>query len=323
MRDRFTKNIQSIALILIAMCLGACDDAMWQAGQSNAAANFRAESARLEAAGNPDFNDPQLTAIVKEFEGDFAKYGRDAEKLTAEASTLCPVDPMKMFKFFRGMSYKEYQDMYESFGGTYIEDFNNYKTYVLSGKCNAAGPDGPVTLLTTTRWITRYGKGTQSELVMVNDAVTQFRGTFQNDGMVGPSRQIMVLKSIKMKPDDVGALKAIENDWSFLNEMNAAPTGMYMYFVDAADSMATNVSFTRNPEAGLFTTTVNEPIGNGLTRSREYKGPDLIAESTKKDGKLHGWQILYPQETISGHFDGQKNCYQHGQLVKALACPTS
>ncbi|MDF1750829.1 MAG: hypothetical protein P1V34_18345, partial [Alphaproteobacteria bacterium] len=86
---------------------------------------------------------------------------------------------------------------------------------------------------------------------------------------------------------------------------------------------AKSISFARNPAAGLFTTTVTEPISDTVKKIITYSGTQLTSEYTMKDGKLHGWQILYPQETLSGHFDGQKTCYQNGELVKALTCPTN
>ncbi|HAE03354.1 MAG TPA: hypothetical protein DCL95_05645 [Rhodospirillaceae bacterium] len=324
MINHVLRNFKSVAVILAAMSLTACDAAITQMAQSSVEADYRAESARLEAQGNPKFSDPKLNAIVTEFEADYAKYGRDAEKLKAEAKAACPMDPKKLFKLLHSMEYEDYQEMFKGFGSTYLVDFNSYNTSIVSGKCDESGVEGPVTLVTTERTITRSAEGTEYESIMVTDSVAQLRATYQDGKWSGPMRAIQIQKNVTLRPDESGALKAEKNDWSFLNEMGQAPIATYTYIEDAAAPMSTtSISFGRQPESGLYSTNVTQPIGGDTTRTISYKGTEVVSEQTMKNGKLHGWQILYPQQTASGYYGGQKNCYQNGELVKAVTCPAN
>ena len=324
MINRIIRNVKPFAFILMSVSLTACDEAMMQLAQSSVEADYRAESARLEAQGNPKFSDPKLNAIVAEFEADYAKYGRDSEKLKAEATAPCPIDPKMLFKLLHSMDYEDYQEMFKGFGSTYLVDLNSYKTSVVSGKCDASGVEGPVTLVTMERAITRSAEGTEYETAMVTDSVAQLRATYQGGKWTGPMRSIQIQKNVSLRPDEAGALQVQKNDWSFLNEMGQAPIATYTYIEDAAaPTSSTLIYFGRQPESGLYSTTVSQPIGGDVTKTVTYTGTEVVSEQTMKNGKLHGWQILHPRETTSGPFAGQKNCFQNGELVKAVTCPTN
>src|SRR3546814_1093416 len=90
------------------LSLAGCDTAMSSLAGSMVESASRAEAARLEAQGNPQFTDARLQAIVRDFEAEYAFYGRDLEKLEAGA-TRCPLAPKDAFELLRAVDYDEPQ----------------------------------------------------------------------------------------------------------------------------------------------------------------------------------------------------------------------
>src|SRR3546814_10672610 len=79
-------------------------------GQGMAESAARANAARYAAQGNPQFSDPALQAIVKDFEARYAEIGLDAEKLGMAQSKPSPVTKETAFQVLKGMSYEQCLD---------------------------------------------------------------------------------------------------------------------------------------------------------------------------------------------------------------------
>src|SRR5690606_3341624 len=99
-----------MAALLCAALLTGCDAATTSIAQSMTESRDRAEYARIAAQGNPQFSDPRLQEKVRAFEAEYAVYGRDAEKLQADATAHCPVTPAEAYRLLRGVGHDEQQD---------------------------------------------------------------------------------------------------------------------------------------------------------------------------------------------------------------------
>src|SRR3546814_12047614 len=77
MNTRCRALLAGAALLTVALAPAACTSM----GQGMAESAARANAARYAAQGNPQFSDPALQAIVKDFEARYAEIGLDAEKL--------------------------------------------------------------------------------------------------------------------------------------------------------------------------------------------------------------------------------------------------
>lgn len=84
------RRAAGLAMICAAAALAGCDAATQSIAQSMSESEHRAEYARLEAQGTPRFSDPKLQGFVREFEAEYARYGRDGEKLKADAVGPAP-----------------------------------------------------------------------------------------------------------------------------------------------------------------------------------------------------------------------------------------
>src|SRR3546814_13118551 len=50
---------------------------------------------------------------------------------------------------------------------------------------------------------------------------------------------------------------------------------------------------------------------------------ELRYEARTKNGAMHGWQIIHPTEYDGTPIPGQRNCYQNGEQINALECPST
>src|SRR3546814_16175925 len=116
-------------------------------GQGMAESAARANAARYAAQGNPQFSDPALQAIVKDFEARYAEIGLDAEKLGMAQGKPCPVTKETAFQVLKGMSYEQYLDSQAEVarkvpGYTGTPDINAVQLVSLAGACGDHGPEG-------------------------------------------------------------------------------------------------------------------------------------------------------------------------------------
>ncbi|MEX2630358.1 MAG: hypothetical protein WD341_10510 [Tistlia sp.] len=307
--------------LLGAGLLAGCDAATTSAAQSLSASEHRAEAARIGAQGSPQFADPKLQAIVRDFEAEYARYGRDAEKLAADAGALCPLAPEEAFKLLKQVGYAEMQAEYAKWGVTSLTDLDAIEVRVVSGDCDAQGVEGPAEIVGRSRGILRTGSG-ELERVTVTDSVERIRGSWAGGERRGPFRTIAVSRSASFEPGAAGGLAAEATDWAYLAEMRDAPTAMWLYMSHgpafAADPV---VTFTRNPEAALFGTTVVERRADGTGYSRMYQGSELRMEGPTRNGKMHGWQVRHPHSWQGHAVAGGRDCWQDGELVKTTTCP--
>ncbi|HEY9569313.1 MAG TPA: hypothetical protein VIR38_14560 [Thalassobaculum sp.] len=280
----------------------------------------RAEAARLEAQGNPQFTDARLQAIVRDFEAEYAFYGRDLEKLEAGA-TRCPLAPKDAFELLRAVDYDEPQADNAKSGQTSFVDLDSIEIRVISGRCDAGGVEGPAEIVGTLRTVTRYASG-EYQWVVVTDGVERVRGTWADNRRQGPFRTIAINRSATFKPGEAGALVAEVHDWDYLNEMSAAPTGRWTYSSHGANrSMEPFVEFVRNPESGSFETFVTEHRADGIDYRRTYRGSEMVNEGLLKDGRMHGWLVRHPFTYQGDVVPGGRDCFQNGEPIKVTSCP--
>jgi len=208
-------------------------------------------------------------------------------------------------------------------GYTGTTDINAVQLVSLDGVCGENGPEGRAVVVGTTRDIARYsGEGYNN--VMVSDSVQRIEGNWVDGRRSGAATWIIITQTAQFKPGESGALEADINDWDYINEMREAPTATYIYFLpDDGGKPKYTVSFARNPVVGIYTTSVTEQIDGIRSYSRTWQGTELRQEGPIKNGKLHGWQITHPTVYDGTEVPGQRNCYQNGELIKTLECPST
>jgi hypothetical protein len=316
------------ALLSVALALAACDAAYTSMGQGMAESSARANAQRYAAQGNPQFAEPALQAVVKDFEARYAEIGLDSEKLGMAQGKPCPATKETAFQVLKGMSYADYRKMLDDVAAkvpsyTGATDLNAVQLVSLSGVCGETGPEGPAVVAGTTRDVTRYASDSNTT-VTVSDTVSRIEGTWIDGQRSGSYTWILITRSAQFKPDDDGALEVDVNDWAYVNEMREPPTATYLYFVAGeGGKMKYTVTFSRNPVVGIYTTAVAERIDDVHAYSRSWQGTELWQEGRTKNGMPHGWQTIHPTVYNGTQIPGQRNCYQNGELIKALECPST
>ena len=313
-----------IALLTAALALAACTSM----GQHMAESGARARSAHYAAQGNPQFSDPRLQAVVAKFEADFAAIGLDAEKLGLERGAACPASQEAAFRTLLGLAPEQYRQAQEELwrqvpGYTSIVDPDSVRLATLSGSCGVEGPEGPATVAGSYRTITRI-RGDGFSNVTVTDTVARLTATWVDGQRRDLQSLISISSSEQFKETGEGQLAEDVSDWDYLNEIRTAPTGAYTYFVTNPDgSTKYQVMFARNVSSGIYTTTVTETLDAQRSYARTWQGAELLTEQPFKDNKLHGWAIVHPQVYDGTPIPGRRDCYQNGDLVKALECPST
>jgi hypothetical protein len=314
--------------LAIALTLGACDSAYESVGRGMAESSARARAAHYEAQGNPQFADPQLAAVVRKFEADYASFGLDAGKLGAAGGRPCNLSPGDTFRIAFGSSPEQWQATQDEVsrnvpGHTAVADPESAKVILVSGTCGPRGPEGPAVVVTRNRSITRM-KTDGINRVTVTDATTRSSGTWAAGRPMADVDTITIVKSAEFDGTAEGNLTEHVSDWAYLNEMAAAPSGVYTYQVPGPGGKPKiSVTFFRNPMAGGFTTMVSERRDDHHVVTKTWQGTELVSESSIKDGKLHGWYVIHPSEVNGTTVPGRRDCYQNGELVKSLECPAT
>jgi len=324
MNDRCRAILAGTALLGTAFALAGCEGV----AQSMVESDAKARAARYAAQGNPQFAEPRLAAVVKQFEADYAAIGLDAAKLGLEQGTPCPAAPEAAFRTVFGMTPAEYEksqlELAQKVSGyTGLADPDAVRIVTLSGFCGANGPDGPAVIVATQRTITRY-RGEGYSNVTVTDSVVRTDATWEN-GVAREQRSVILIsQAAPFKETAEGQLAEDINDWNYLNTIRTAPTASYVYSVyDPDGSVKYQVSFLRSDGSGLYSTMVIEQLDAHHSHMRSWQGTELISESGFKDGKQHGWYVTYPQVYNGTQVPGRRDCYQNGEMVKALECPSS
>ena len=158
----------------------------------------------------------------------------------------------------------------------------------------------------------------------MTDTVTRLAATWIDPRRRDLQSVISVSSSVQFKETGEGHLAEDVSDWSYLNEIRTAPAGVYAYIVTNPDgSTKDQVSFVRNVSPGVYTTTVTETLDAQHSYARTWQGRELLTEQSMKDGKLHGWVVTHPQVYDGTSVPGRRDCYQQGELAKALECPST
>lgn len=322
-------SARRVASALVLFCaaagLAGCDAAMQSIAQDSVERESRAESARIEAQGNPQFADPKLQAFVREFEAEYARYGRDGEKLLAEASASCDMAPKRAYALLAGGDPDLMEQAYAKQGiaMTEVVDYDSLKLMSISGHCGPEGIEGPGEIVGSYRKVTRL-ESAQINQVTVTDTVLRLRGSWRDGRRQGPFRTIQLFRSARFEPTAEGELKAQVADWAYLNEIQDAPTAVWTYasFGPGGETEPV-VSFLRKPEVGLFNTDVMETRADGRGYHRVWSGSELRSEGPTKNGLRHGWQVTYPYTYKGTAIAGTRTCYQNGERLMATRCPES
>lgn len=308
-------------LLVLAAGLAGCDAASTSIAQGMAESSQRAESARLAAEGNPVFADPKLQAIVREFEADYARFGRDAAALEADAPTVCRLAPKEAYRLLKGTDYDEQQRAYAEHGLVSVTDLDAIEVRVVSGDCGPSGVEGPAEIVGRSRSVDRYGEGQQAR-VIVTDTVERIRATWRDGVRVGPTRHIAVIRNATFEAGSDGALEAQNHHWAFLNEIGEAPTASYSYLaMGPGYETEPLVVFTRNAELGLYGMNVTERRADGTGHMRAYNGKRLVSEGPTRNGRMHGWMTRHAFTVDGTTYPAERSCFQHGELVKSVTCP--
>jgi len=312
------------ALLTAALALSACTSM----GQGMAESAARANAARYAAQGNPQFSEPALQAIVKTFEARYAEIGLDVEKLGMADGSPCPVSKETAFQVLRGMSYEQYLDNEADIarqvpGYTGTTDLDAVQLVSLAGVCGEDGPEGQAVVVGTTRDIARYsGEGYSN--IMVSDTVQRVEANWIDGRRAGSFTWILITQTAQFQPGEDGGLEVALDDWDYINQLREAPTAVYTYFVaDERGKPKYTVSFARNPVVGTYSTSVTEQVDDIYSYARTWQGTELRQEGRRKNGKAHGWQIIHPTVYDGTEIPGQRNCYQNGELIKTLECPST
>lgn len=311
-------------LLTAALALTACTEMGRQMAESDA----RARSAHYAAQGNPQFSHPRLQAVVAKFEADYAAIGLDAEKLGFEQGQPCAASQDTAFRTLLGMTPEEHRRAQEEVwrqlpGYTTIVDPKSVRLVTLAGSCGVEAPEGAATVAGRYRTTTRI-RGDGFSNVTVTDTVTRLAATWIGGQRRDLQSVISISSSEQFKETGEGQLAEDVSAWSYLNEIRTAPTGAYIYIVTNPDgSTRYQVSFVRNVSSGVYTTTVTESLDAQHSYARTWQGTELLTEQSMKDGKLHGWAVMHPQVYNGTPIPGRRDCYQHGELVKALDCPST
>ncbi|MGD1877267.1 MAG: hypothetical protein ACFB13_07180 [Kiloniellaceae bacterium] len=322
MNARCRALLACSALLSAALVLTGCESV----GQGMAESNMRARAERYAAQGNPQFSDPQLQAVVKDFEARYAVIGSDVEKLGLEQGIPCPVSKEVAFKILKAMSVEDYGKMQADVaekvpGYTNISDLDSIRLSSLSGVCGANGPEGPSVVVGTTRDIMRV-RGDGYSMVTVTDTVTRVEGIWVDGERQGQQTLISISGSTQFKETADGQLGENIDEWDFLNEIRNSPTASYTYILPKADGAPKYiVGFGRNHTTALHTTSVTEYLDAQHAYTRIWQGTELLQENRTKDGRLHGWMIMHPTEYDGISVPGRRDCYQNGEQIKTLECP--
>ncbi|GAB4362103.1 MAG: hypothetical protein Kow00114_17130 [Kiloniellaceae bacterium] len=322
MKSRCRVLLAGSVLLSSTLLLTACEGI----GRGMAESDMRAHNARYAAQGNPQFSDPQLRAVVQRFEADFAAIGFDTGKLGLDQGTPCPATQEAAFRTVFGMTPQAHAAMEAEVaqkvpGYTGIADPDAVRLVTLQGVCGANGPEGPAVVVGTQRTITRY-RGEGYSNVTVTDAVMRIDATWIDGERREPRSLVMISQSAPFKETAEGQLAEDINDWAYINEMREAPAATYIYFVTNPDgSMKYQVTFSRNDGAGVYGTAVREFRDAQHSYARNWQGTELISEASYKNGELHGWHVVHPTSYNGTPIPGRRDCYQNGELVKALECP--
>lgn len=326
-RSVFSFRLSKFAIAVLAMpLLAGC---METVVRSQIEADNRARAQAVAAQGNPRFVEPELSASVAQFEADFPIYGTDPARLGSFANgTACPVSQEKAYELLAGMSFAEAMRRKQAGtkqveGFTMVSDLKAVRLVALSGTCGPDGPVGPVVLLGTTRDVMRM-KIQDSFQVTAIDSILRLEGTWQGGKRSGPFKTITMTRSKLFKPGESGLEEKVD-DWAYLNDIVKSVTASYMYqnYSNGEDGRYI-AAFSRNAVTGNYSTMIIENLDREHIVSTTYNGATYAGRSRLKNGQMHGWSETdyraYDPNTTLGVI---RKCYQNGEEVKALECPST
>lgn len=316
-----------VRLLLIGamVVLGACNSLTQQMARSQVAANYEQTRQRLETQGNPQFADPEKAAIVRRFEQDFQRFGRDPARLRQGArSTACTIqDPEAAYRLVRGESIADTQRQLAD-SVTLVPDLDSLRIIMISGTCEQLRTGGKVAFLAEMRAVWRIGQpGGQRDYLTLRDSTIRVDGTLRGGKRAGAFRTIEVLKTTDMDRNAQGEVKVTRHDWEMLNAMSDAPTAIYTYETFGPETAnAPMLQFWRKPENNNFRTIVEEPQADGLVTGASYNGSELRIQYSMRNDRLHGWYKISSFSENGYTVPTSTMCYQHGEKVRSTTCPT-
>jgi len=309
--------------LLAAPLLSGC---METVAQGMAESDMRARSAGLAAQGNPVLPTAEQRAATAKFESQFAIFGTDPTKLELDRATPCALAPEKAFEMLRGVPHAEFvaaQRAAATSTATMLTDLKAVRVGLLAGQCGPDGPVGPAILVGSYRDIMRVSVNGAPH-VTVTDGVARVEGLWINGKREGAFSTVQMISSSQLSAGQSGALQEQVHDWAYLNEITRSPTAVYSYDEFRAGKPGPlTVVFTRNPVSAIYGTMVSERLDDVHGVLTSYNGNRLSSEQRTKNGKLHGWLVIQPSVYNDIAIPGRRICYQNGEEVKALDCPST
>ncbi len=309
--------------LLAAPLLAGCMETM---AQGMVESDMRARSASLAAQGNPVLPTAEQRAATAKFESQFAVFGTDPAKLELDRATPCALAPEKAFEMLRGVSHAEFvaaQRAAATSTITMLTDLKAVRVGLLSGQCGPDGPIGPAILVGSYRDIMRISVNGAPHVTVTN-GVARVEGVWINGKRDGAFSTVQMISSNQLSAGQSGALQEQVHDWAYLNEITNSPTAIYSYDeFHAGKPGRLSVTFSRNPVSGIYSTMVSERLDDSYSIMTNYSGNRLASEQRTKNGKLHGWLVIQPSVYNDIAIPGRRICYQNGEEVKALDCPSS
>jgi hypothetical protein len=314
-----------LALAAALLTLAACNSLSEQMARSQVAATYDQTRQRLEAQGNPQFADPAKAAIVRRFQQDFQRFGRDAARLRQGASsTACAIqDPETAYRLIRGESVADTQHRLSE-TVAHVPDLDSIRISMISGTCEQLRTGGEVAFLAEMRAVRRQGAAEgQWTFLELRDSTIRVDGTLRGGERAGAFRTIEVLKSTRMDRAEGGDFQVTRDDWDHINDMMDAPTGIYIYETFGPEGAgAPMLRFMHKPESNLFSTTVEETQADGLVKGANYNGNELRFRYSMRNDRLHGWYKLSSYSENGYTVPAKTICFQNGEKVRATTCPT-
>lgn len=326
---RLVHSLSFSKLVVAALALPLLAGCVETMARSQVEADSRARAQAVAAQGNPKFAEPELAASVAQFEADFPIYGTDPAKLGSfEGGIACPVSQERAYEILVGLSFSESVRRKQAgtkqvAGFTIVSDPKAVRLVALSGECGPDGPVGPAILLGTTRDVMRM-KIQDSFQITAIDSILRVEGNWQGGKRTGPIKTIMMTRNKQFKPGEKGLEETVQ-DWAYLNDITNSVTANYMYqtYINGVEGRYI-AAFARNAVTGTYSTTIVENLDREHTVSTTYNGATYAGRSHMKNGALHGWMETdfraYDPSTTMGVI---RKCYQNGEEVKALECPST
>lgn len=266
-------------------------------------------SAYGQAKRLPPVADPDASALIDRAENDLARV-IDAGPAFFDSSrgTVCPLDHENITRATVGPLV--YTKIAQHLGAQPQPEIS--RLVVLSGACPQGGTfNGPVEYITETTM-----RFTMDSVVSATETKQRSAGVFINGNPIGDHVTYRWLLSSAFHRLASGELIEVKG------EHPIRPS--YSVFYQTLDSgsrlvrPSVNFSWIGGPGIQAMAIISREVDGERVVTDSHYDGK-LVSRTRYKNHQLHGWTENFQPELVKMGMG--KQCYQNGQMVKAVECP--